>query len=229
LSTLAGEKSALASTSLEEKAQAVCKELKKAYPNPRVELEYTQALELLVATVLSAQCTDVKVNEVTRNLFRKYQKAEDYLRVSQEELEQDIRPTGFFRQKAKNIRGIMEILLKEHNGEVPGDMEALTRLPGIGRKSANVILGNVHGVPGIVVDTHVGRVSRRLGLTGEEDPVKVEFALGELLPREEWTVFGQTMVLHGRYVCKARRPLCDECALMAHCEYFQREVAGAPH
>ena len=216
----------MSSAQQKKKASAVYKGLDQAFPNPRVELDYTNALELLVATVLSAQCTDVKVNEVTKDLFEKYRNAEDYLNVPAEELEEDIHPTGFFRQKTKNIRGAMEIMIAEHGGQVPADMEALTRLPGIGRKSANVILGNIHGVPGIVVDTHVGRVSRRLGLTGEEDPVKVEYALGALLPEEKWTKFGQILVLHGRYVCKARKPLCDECSLMSHCDYFRDTVAA---
>ena len=203
-----------------ERAQIVCRELKKTIPEPRVELNYDNPLELMVATMLAAQSTDVKVNEVTAGLFKKYQCAADYVAVAAEELEEDIRSTGFYRQKAKNIRATMTLLVAEHNGQVPGQMDALTRLPGIGRKSANVILGNVYGVPGIVVDTHVRRVSRRLRLTAETDPVKVEMALGQLLPAEEWTTFGQRVVLHGRYVCKARKPLCDECALMPYCDYF---------
>jgi len=208
-----------------KRALVVSKVLEKAFPNARVELDYENALELMVATVLSAQCTDIKVNEVTHSLFKKYRSAEDYLQVETEELEEDIRPTGFYRQKAKNIRAAMRILTDEHGGQVPGDMDSLTKLPGIGRKSANVLLGNIFGVPGIVVDTHVGRVSRRLDLTQEKDPVKVERALGELLPTESWTVFGQRLVLHGRYVCKSRKPLCDECGLMAECAFFAEEVA----
>ena len=208
-----------------ERAEIVCGELKKTIPETRVDLDYTNALELMVATVLSAQCTDVKVNEVTADLFVKYRGADDYVGVDTEELEEDIRQTGFFRQKAKNIRAAMDILIVEHGGEVPGDMEALVRLPGVGRKSANVILGNIFGVPGIVVDTHVGRVSLRLGLTTEKDPVKVEKALGGLLPEEEWIAFGQRLVLHGRYVCKSRKPLCDECALISHCLYFASETS----
>ena len=209
-----------------ERAQIVCGELKKTIPAPRVELDYDNPLELMVATMLAAQSTDVKVNEVTAALFKKYQCAADYVTVAVEELEKDIHSTGFYRQKAKNIRATMAILIAEHDGQVPGHMDALLRLPGIGRKSANVILGNVYGVPGIVVDTHVGRVSRRLGLTAETDPVKVEMAWGQLLPDEEWTAFGQRVVLHGRYVCKARKPLCDECVLMPHCDYFANEVRG---
>jgi endonuclease III len=207
------------------RAAVVFAALQRAFPNPRVELDYENALELMVATVLSAQCTDVKVNEVTRELFKKYRSAEDYLRVQTEELEEDIRPTGFYRQKAKNIRAAMQILVDQHAGQVPGTMDELTELPGIGRKSANVLLGNIFAVPGIVVDTHVGRVSRRLDLTQEKDAVKVERALGELLPRGQWTVFGQRLVLHGRYVCKARKPLCEECALIAECAFFAEEVA----
>lgn len=209
-----------------QRAQIVCGELKRTIPQARVELNYDNTLELMVATVLAAQCTDVKVNEVTARLFKKYQCAADYVGVAAEELEEDIRPTGFYRQKAKNIRAAMAMLIAEHDGQVPGQMDALTRLPGIGRKSANVILGNAYGVPGIVVDTHVGRVSRRVGLTTETDPVKVERALAQLLPAEEWTAFGQRVVLHGRYVCKARKPLCDECVLMPHCDYFSGATAA---
>ena len=207
-----------------ERAQIVCRELKKTIPEARVELNYSNPLELMVATVLAAQITDVKVNEVTAVLFKKYQCAADYVAVAAEELEEDIHSTGFYRQKAKNIRAAMAMLIDEYDGQVPGQMDALTRLPGIGRKSANVILGNVYGVPGIVVDTHVGRVSRRLGLTAETDPVKVEMVLAQLLPVEEWTAFGQRVVLHGRYVCKARKPLCDECTLMPHCDYFSSQI-----
>ncbi len=208
-----------------ERAQIVCRELKKTIPKPRVELNYNNALELMVATVLAAQSTDVKVNEVTAVLFKKYQCAADYAEVEAEELEADIHSTGFYRQKAKNIRAAMVMLIDEHDGQVPKQMDALLRLPGIGRKSANVILGNVYGVPGIVVDTHVGRVSRRLGLTAETDPVKVEMVLAQLLSVEEWTAFGQRVVLHGRYVCKACKPRCDECVLMPHCDYFTSRIA----
>ncbi|MGB0604808.1 MAG: endonuclease III [Candidatus Latescibacterota bacterium] len=207
------------------KALRVARALEETFPQPRVELDYTNALELLVATVLAAQCTDVKVNQVTRDLFAKYRSAEDYVGVAVEELEEDIRPTGFYRQKAKNIQAAMQILIEGHGGDVPDNMDDLTALPGIGRKSGNVILGNIYSVPGIVVDTHVGRVSRRLELTGEKDPVKVEHALGALLPEEEWTAFGQRIVLHGRYICKARKPECDECNLMGECPFFAQEVA----
>ena len=207
-----------------EKALRVARALEDSFPQPRVELDYKNALELLVATVLAAQCTDVKVNEVTRDLFSKYRSTEDYVAVAIEELEEDIRPTGFYRQKAKNIRATMQTLIERHGGEVPNSMDDLTDLPGIGRKSANVILGNIYSVPGIVVDTHVGRVSRRLGLTEEKNPVKVEHALGSLLPEREWTAFGQRIVLHGRYICKARKPGCDECNLIEECPSFAQEM-----
>lgn len=207
-----------------EKALRVARALEDSFPQPRVELDYKNALELLVATVLAAQCTDVKVNEVTRELFSKYRSIEDYVGVTVEELEEDIRPTGFYRQKAKNIRATMQTLIERHGGEVPNSMDDLTDLPGIGRKSANVILGNIYAVPGIVVDTHVGRVSRRIGLTEEKNPVKVERALGALLPEKEWTAFGQRIVLHGRYICKARKPECDECNLMGECPFFAQEM-----
>ena len=207
-----------------EKALRVARALEDSFPQPRVELDYKNALELLVATVLAAQCTDVKVNEVTRDLFPKYCSAKDYVAVAIEELEEDIRPTGFYRQKAKNIRATMQTLIERHGGEVPNSMDDLTDLPGIGRKSANVILGNIYSVPGIVVDTHVGRVSCRLGLTEEKDPVKVEHALGSLLPEREWTAFGQRIVLHGRYICKARKPGCDECNLIEECPSFAQEM-----
>ncbi len=216
----------MSTSDVKAKALRVARALENTFPQPRVELDHQNALELLVATVLAAQCTDVKVNEVTRDLFAKYRTAADYVAIPLEELEEDIRQTGFYRQKAKNIRATMQILLDKHGGEVPGTMDELTRLPGIGRKSANVILGNIFSVPGIVVDTHVGRVSRRLGLTDQKDPVKVEMALGELLPQAEWTAFGQRIVLHGRYICKARKPECDECNLLAECPFFAEEIAG---
>ncbi|NKB70249.1 MAG: endonuclease III [Candidatus Latescibacteria bacterium] len=213
------------SAQLKKQALAAFKGIQRAFPEPRVELDYTTPLELLVATVLAAQCTDVKVNEVTATLFKKYRRPEDYLAVPVEELEEDIHPTGFFRQKAKNIRGAMQIMVDQHQGQVPDQMEALTNLPGVGRKSANVILGNIFGVPGIVVDTHMTRVAQRLGLTQAKGAEAVERALGELLPPKNWTHFSQIAVLHGRHICKARKPLCDECTIMDICPYFKEEIA----
>ncbi len=206
---------------LKKKARQVFALLKKLHPEAKIELRYSNPLELAVATILSAQCTDVKVNEVTAKLFLKYKKPADYLTAPVEELEQDIRQTGFYRNKAKNIRGMTEQLLAKHDGKVPGDMEALTKLPGIGRKTANVILGNAFDVPGIAVDTHVTRLSQRIGLTAETDPVKIEYALNELIPPNDWTLFSHTMIFHGRYVCNARKPKCEQCNITAHCDFWQ--------
>ena len=211
-----------------QKARTVYGRLRKLHPEARTELRYGNPLELLVATVLSAQCTDVRVNEVTANLFRKYRKPEDYLKATASELEEDIRPAGFFRQKTRSLRGAMETIIDEHGGRVPGDMDALTRLPGIGRKTANVILGNAFGVPGIAVDTHVSRVSRRIGLTAEKDPVKIESDLNAMFPEKEWTRLSHTLIFHGRYVCKARKPLCERCSITSLCDHFQDEHAGQP-
>ena len=214
----------MAAAALKKKAAEVDLRLRQDFPHARVELDHKNPIELLVATILSAQCTDVKVNEVTQTLFGKYRGPADYLKVEVEALEEDIRQTGFFRQKTKNIRGAMQILLDEHGGEVPGDMESLVKLPGVGRKTANVLLGNVFGIPGIVVDTHMTRVANRLGFTTGKDAVKIEHAVGALLPPELWIKFSQVAVLHGRYVCKARKPLCDDCSLIDLCKYFKENT-----
>ena len=223
---MAAKKTARATPAKKKKAAEVDVRLREAFPQARVELDYTTPVELLVATILSAQCTDVKVNEVTQDLFAKYKKPADYLAVEAEELEEDIRQTGFFRQKSKNIRGAMQILLDEHGGEVPGDMDSLVKLPGVGRKTANVILGNVFDIPGVVVDTHMTRVSNRLGLAEGKDAVKIEHAIGALLPPERWIKYSQVAVLHGRYICKARKPNCEECNLIDLCQYFKENAGG---
>lgn len=192
--------------------------LKREYPDADTELNWENPLELLVAVILSAQCTDVRVNQVTENLFEKYRSAEDYASVPQEELETDIRPTGFFRNKAKSIQGMSRALIEEHGGGVPRTMPELVALPGVGRKTANVILGNVFGVnEGVVVDTHVKRLSNRLGFTDENSPEKVERDLLPLVPEEDRTVFAHLLIFHGRRVCKARKPLCPECLLNDVC------------
>ncbi len=209
---------------LKKKAAQVYKRLKKAYPEARIELKFASPLQLLVATVLSAQCTDIRVNEVTSRLFKKYRTPGDYLKVPATELEEDIRSTGFFRQKAKSLRGIMEGLLENHKGTVPADMDALTALPGVGRKTANVILGNAFETPGIVVDTHVSRVSQRIGLSLEQQPDKIEGDLNTLFPRQQWTHLSHILIFHGRYTCKARKPLCAKCALCDLCDFY---AAGA--
>ncbi len=194
------------------------KRLDKCYPNATTALRYSNPLELLVATILSAQCTDERVNKVTETLFKKYRSAADYARVSQEELEQDIKSTGFFRNKAKMIRECCQILCEKYGGEVPRDIDLLTQLPGIGRKTANVVLGTAYGIPtGVVVDTHVERVSRRLGLTREKNRDKIEQDLMRLIPKRKWIVFSHQLIHHGRQVCTARKPKCSSCCLEDLC------------
>ena len=199
-------------------APEVVARLKTEYPDARTELHWKNPLELLVATMLSAQTTDVQVNRVTQTLFAKYTEAEDYADAVPVELEEDIRATGFYRNKARSLRGMASALVEEHGGEVPRTMRELVALPGVGRKTANVVLGNAFGVDeGIVVDTHVRRVSGRLGLTRNQDPVKIEQDLMQILPEEAWTVFSHLLILHGRKTCKARKPDCPNCTLNDIC------------
>jgi endonuclease-3 len=191
--------------------------LQQLYPDAVCELDYRTPLQLLVATILSAQCTDARVNLVTPALFARYRTARDFAESDPAELEAYIKSTGFYKNKAKHIRACCRALVERFGGEVPRTLEELVTLPGLGRKSANVILGNAYGVPGITVDTHVGRLSRRLGLTRQTDPVKVEFALMELVPQAEWTNFSHRLILHGRRVCHARKPKCEQCPLAPLC------------
>ena len=195
----------------------VIERLRAAHPDAKIALHSGNPLELLVAVMLSAQTTDVNVNRVTERLFTKYRRPEDYLRVSVEELERDIYATGFFRQKAKSLRGTMRMLLEEFDGEVPRRLEDLIRLPGVARKTANVVAAELGDPQGIVVDTHVRRLSQRLGFTREEDPVKIERDLIRLVPRQDWGLFPHLLIWHGRRVCIARRPLCEECAVNDLC------------
>ena len=196
----------------------VISRLKDEYPDARTELNWENPLELLVATMLSAQTTDVRVNMVTEKLFEKYRTAADYAGADPAELEADIRPTGFYRNKARSLQGMARALLDEHGGEVPRTMAGLVSLPGVGRKTANVVLGNAFGVDeGVVVDTHVRRVSRRLGLTAEKDPEKIEQDLLGVVPEGERTLFSHLLILHGRRVCKARKPDCPGCVLSDIC------------
>jgi endonuclease-3 len=195
----------------------IVERLKREYPDAAIALRSHNELELLVAVMLSAQTTDVNVNRVTERLFRKYRRPEDYLAVPPEELERDIYQTGFFRQKAKAIRGTMKMLLEEFDGRVPRRLEDLVRLPGVARKTANVVAGELGDAQGVVVDTHVRRLSQRLGLTRHEDPVKIERDLQRLLPREQWRLFPHLLIWHGRGVCDARRPRCEECVLNDLC------------
>lgn len=201
-----------------EQVQAIIEELRRLYPEARCSLNFSNPLELLVATQLSAQCTDERVNMVTKDLFRKYRTVEDYANASQEELEQDIRSTGFYRNKAKNIRAACQCIISDYGGEVPRTMPELLSLPGVARKTANVVSGNAFGVvEGFVVDTHIGRLARRLGWTTNEDPVKVEQDLMRLIPQEDWLDLSHLLIFHGRAICVARRPLCEECTLAYLC------------
>lgn len=195
--------------------------LDQEYPEAKCTLSFTNPLELLVATILSAQCTDQRVNIVTKTLFKKYTRAEDYAGAALEQVEEDIRSTGFFHNKAKAIKGLAEVLVNHYQGQVPGTLEALVGLPGVGRKTANVVLGNAFGVPGITVDTHVGRVAQRLGLTDHQDPVKIEYDLMANIPKAHWTKFSHQVIIHGRQVCNARKPDCDHCFLYPYCRYGQ--------
>jgi endonuclease-3 len=192
--------------------------LKREYPDARCSLNHSTPLELLVATILSAQCTDERVNLVTSELFRKYRRPEDYYTVEQTELEQDIRSTGFFRNKAKAIQGACRLISEKHQGSVPENIDELLALPGVARKTANVVLGNSFGITsGIVVDTHVARLSERLALSTEKQPEKIERDLMELVPRKDWIIFSHLLIAHGRKICKARTPLCAECLIEKFC------------
>ncbi len=201
-----------------KRAASIFDALKSAYGTPGTVLLYSNPLELALATILSAQCTDERVNLVTRSLFTKYRSPEDYLRVPAEELEADIHSTGFFRNKTRSIRGLCRKILDNHGGAVPDTMEELVQLPGIGRKTANIILSNAFGkVEGIAVDTHVGRLASRLGFSSHSDPIKIEKDLMSLFPRNRWMEVTYLLIEHGRAVCKARKPRCAECFLSALC------------
>lgn len=200
-----------AARGLVRKAGRVAERLGEHYPDAAISLNYGNPLELLVATILSAQCTDVRVNEITPTIFSKYRTAAEYAAADPETFGIEIRAAGFFRNKSRNIIGAAREIAARHGGEVPAALDDLVALPGIGRKTANVILGNAFATPGMVVDTHIGRVSRRLGLTGNNNPVKIEFDLMALFPRSRWTLLSHQFISHGRQVCRARRPRCGEC------------------
>jgi endonuclease-3 len=200
-----------------ERVSALLGILERLYPDATTALDHQDALQLLVATILSAQCTDDRVNKVTPALFARYPDAAAFARSDPAELEGMIHSTGFFRTKAKAIREAAADIVASHGGQVPRTMEQLVALRGVGRKTANVVLGNAYGVPGLVVDTHVHRLAQRLGLTREKDPVKIEFALMSIVPREKWTAFSHWLILHGRRVCIARKPRCSVCPLLPHC------------
>jgi endonuclease-3 len=200
-----------------ERLREIIRLLKAEYPQAKCSLEFSNPLELLVATILSAQCTDERVNRVTRSLFKKYPSAADYAKVSQQELEQDIHSTGFYKNKAKNILNCCKALVEQHMGQVPASLEELIKLDGVGRKTANVVLGSYFEIPAIVVDTHVSRVSRRIGLTTSTDPIKIEFELMQKVPREDWVIFSHLLIYHGRKLCKARKPMCKQCCINSLC------------
>ena len=192
--------------------------LEREYPDAKIALHYTNPLELLVATVLSAQCTDKKVNEVTSTLFGKYRTAEDYARVNIRALEREIRPTGFYHNKARNIKKTAQALVKQFGGQVPKTMEVLLMLPGVARKTANIVLSNAFGViEGIAVDTHVGRLAQRLALSENRDPNKIEQDLMRLVPKEQWSRFTDLLIFHGRRGCTAKNPMCDKCVINKYC------------
>ncbi|MGH9905119.1 MAG: endonuclease III [Pyrinomonadaceae bacterium] len=203
---------------LKDRVKKIIRLLKRAYPDAKCSLNHSNAFELLIATILSAQCTDERVNIVTADLFRKYRKPEDYVKVSPLELQDDIRATGFFRNKTKSIQGASKMLAEQYAGHVPETMEELLELPGVARKTANVVLGNAFDIAsGIVVDTHVTRLSRRLGLTKEKQPEKIEKDLIQVAPRKDWVIFSHLLIYHGRKVCRARNPMCGECVVEKLC------------
>lgn len=201
-----------------ERVRKIYPILTKLYPGARVALRFGNPLELLIATILSAQCTDARVNMVTPGLFAKYKGAKGWAEADLSEIEDDIRSTGFFRNKAVNIKGACQAIIEQFDGKVPDTMEELVKLPGVGRKTANCVLANAFGQPGLMCDTHVIRLSRRLGLSGNtHDAVKLEFDLTEIVPEKNWTVFSHVLILHGRNICRARKPECENCAISKYC------------
>ena len=201
----------------EERFRKIWPILKRTYPDAAIALEFVNPIELLIATILSAQCTDARVNMVTKDLFKKYKSVEDWADADLKEIESDIRSTGFFRNKAVNIKGACAKIVEQFHGRVPNTMEQLVTLPGVGRKTANCVLGDAFGIPGITCDTHVIRLSRRLALSENTDPVKLEFDLAEIVPKKDWTQFSHVLITHGRTICKARKPGCPDCPIAEHC------------
>ncbi len=202
---------------MRKKAARILDQLYQLYPDAHCALRYDNPFQLLIATILSAQCTDVQVNKVTVELFVKYPRVQALAEADLQTLEKDIRSTGFYRNKAKSLLGCAQMLLREHDGQVPQTLAELVRLPGVGRKTANVVLGNAFGIPGMVVDTHVKRLSRRFAWTDQQDPEKIEGDLCQLLPRKHWVQAAHLLILHGRQLCKAPIPLCSQCPLLKDC------------
>lgn len=206
---------------LKKRALAVFEALGRAYPDARCELDFSNPLELAIAAILSAQCTDKRVNEITPALFRKYRRARDWAAVSQDVLEKEIKSTGFFRNKAKSIRALAKVLDEKYGGRLPDDLDTLVTLPGIGRKTANLLLADAFHKPGVIVDTHCRRVSQRLELTKHDDPDKIESDLKSLIPPQHWSFFSHCLVFHGRYCCHARQPQCSNCPVSRLCPSFR--------
>ena len=216
-------------TGLKQSVRSVIRLLKRAYPDAKCSLNHSNAFELLVATILSAQCTDARVNIVTQDLFRKYRKPEDYLKVSPKELQRDIRTTGFFRNKTTSIQGASKMLHEQYRDEVPHTMDELLELPGVARKTANVVLGNAFGISaGVVVDTHITRLSHRLGFSDQKTAEKIELDLIPIVPKKEWVIFPHLMIAHGRAICKARNPLCAECVIEKLCPSSSLKTGVTP-
>jgi endonuclease-3 len=207
------------------RAYKIRKILKATYPDVKTQLHYSNPFKLLVATILSAQCTDKQVNSVTPNLFNELKTPDDFANAPIKAIEELIRSTGFFHNKAKNIKNCSKALIENYNGKLPKTLDEMIKLPGVGRKTANVVLGAAFGIPGIVVDTHVARISRRLGLTENKDPVKIEFDLMEIIPKEEWSDFSLHLVYFGRAICKARKPNCPSCPLNNLCDYHEKPAS----
>jgi endonuclease-3 len=205
-----------------EKAIEILKVFDSLYPDAKCSLEYSSPLQLLISTQLAAQCTDARVNIVAKDLYIKYNDAEDFAYADIKELEQDIKSTGFYRNKAKNIKECCRILVDRYKEEIPNNMEELTALPGVGRKTANLVLYEVYGIQGIIVDTHAKRLSNRIGLTENENPEKIEYDLQKIVPKERWADFCHFLVSHGRMVCKARKPNCDKCEIRQYCNYYSK-------
>jgi endonuclease III len=212
---------------MKKEVKGIVEKLKKMHGKPRVELKYSSPLELMVAAILAAQCTDERVNKVTESLFKKYRTTKEYMKVADTELEEDVRPTGFYRNKARSIKNFAADIEKRFGGRIPEDVETLTTIKGIGRKTANMVVGIVFGKPAIIVDTHVIRVSKRLGLTREDEPGKIEVDLRKLVPQDSWTDFSLLITLHGRYICIARKPDCPRCLLQKECDFYRTAVPGS--
>jgi len=212
-------------TEIQKRVLEILKVFDKVYANAKCSLEFNNPFELLIATQLSAQCTDVVVNKVTKVLFSKYKNVYSFAEADIEDLEEQIKPTGFYRRKAKNIKQCCELIIREFNGNVPDNMEDMLRLPGVGRKTANVVLGDAYGIPGIVVDTHVIRLSNRMGFTENKDPVKIEYDLMEIVPMQRWVKFGHQFIMHGRSVCMARKPKCGICPVRKFCDFGNKSTS----